>query len=327
MKRLIISVLVVSLIASASLGFGWIWVQSKLQKQGPLMEAIEIVIEPGSGLGRIARQLESASVIDSARLFRLHTQISGFSSQLKAGEYHFMAGISSDDVLTKLVSNDVLVRFITVPEGLTSSQLIELISAAEGLEGDITQPFQEGTLLPETYGFSRGETRDALIARMAEQMKLTVQDLWLSRADDLPLQTPLEAVILASIIEKETALPSERSRVAAVFINRLNRGMRLQSDPTVAFGASAQGYLGRPLRRSDLESETPFNTYKILGLPPGPICHPGRDALVAALNPASSDELYFVAEGSGGHVFAKTLAEHNRNVAKWRRIQKQQGSR
>ena len=327
MKRLLIAVLAAIAVTTISASAGWMWLQSQIQMPGPLAENIELIIEPGAGLNRIARELKEASVIKSATVFRLHARFSGFAGQLKAGEYRFRAGVSAADALAKLVTNDVVVRFVTISEGLTSTQIVDVIRAANGLSGEISESFAQGTLLPETYGFSRGETRTNLIRRMSQQMDRTVTGLWLSRADGLPFDTADEAIALASIVEKETAIAAERGRVAAVFVNRLKRGMRLQSDPTVAFGVDASGPLGRRLRRSDLDRETPYNTYKIPGLPPGPICHPGRDALAAVLNPTPTEDLYFVADGSGGHAFAKTLAEHNRNVARWRRVQRSRGDR
>lgn len=327
MTRLLIALAVVIALSAVGLGGGWLWLQSEIRQPGPLTTATEIVIEPGSGLNRIARQLQREQVIQSALLFRIHARLAGFASQLKAGEYRFDQRVPAGDVLAKLVANDVIVRFVTIPEGLTSAQIRSIIEAAPGLSGALPDAIGQGTLLPETYGYTRGETRAALFSRMNRQLTETIDDLWLDRAGNLPLDTREDAIILASIVEKETAVASERPRVAAVFVNRLKRGMRLQSDPTVAFGVDPSGPLGRPLRRSDLGGETPYNTYKISGLPPGPICHPGRDALAAVLNPAPTNDLYFVADGSGGHAFAETLAEHNRNVARWRQIQRERGMR
>ena len=327
MKYVLAAAIAAALLGVAALAGGWMWIQTRIQAPGPLTQDVILIVEPGSGLNRIADQLERGGVIRSAIEFRIHARLAGYASQLKAGEYRFALRASAGDVLAKLVANDVVIRFLTIPEGLTTAQIIDLLKAADGLVGDTPRDITQGTLLPETYGYSRGETRAALIRRMASSTDRTLQDLWLDRADDLPLHTPEDAVILASIVEKETAVASERGRVAAVFINRLKRGMRLQSDPTVAFGIDPTGPLSRPLRRSDLESETPYNTYRINGLPPGAICHPGRDSLIAVLNPAPTQDLYFVADGSGGHAFAETLSEHNRNVAQWRRIQRERGER
>jgi len=306
---------------------GWAWLQSLMQAPVPIKIEKTVVVVSGSGLNRIANQLEREGVIGSALAFRFYARLAGFAPQLKAGEYRFSPGSTARDVLAKLVTNDVVVRFLTIPEGMTTEQIVSLIKVAEGLVGDVPRNIPQGALLPETYGYSLGETRSALVGRMTEALSVTIDDLWLDRAEGLPFDTRDEALVLASIVEKETAVAKERSRVAAVFVNRLRRGMRLQSDPTVAFGIESAGPMGRPLRRADLDDETPFNTYKIDGLPPGPICHPGRESIAAALNPAQTRDLYFVADGSGGHAFAETLSDHNRNVARWRQIQRQRGER
>ncbi|MEQ9445399.1 MAG: endolytic transglycosylase MltG [Rhodospirillaceae bacterium] len=311
----------------ASIGGGWMWLQNQVQSPGPLKNSKEVVIAAGAGLGQIATQLQRDGIIDSDLVFRIQARITGLAGQLKAGEYRFSAGASVSQILAKIVAHDVIVRFLTIPEGLTSSQILQLVESADGLTGPAPSNIPDGTLLPETYGYERGETRAALVQRMAAAMSQALEDLWLGRAADLPFDSPQEALILASIVERETSVPSERARVAAVFVNRLNRGMRLQSDPTVAYGVDPSGPLGRPLRRSDLDRETPYNTYQIPGLPSGPICHPGRESIAAVLSPAQTDDLFFVADGSGGHAFAKTLREHNRNVAAWRRIQRERGDR
>jgi len=216
-------------------------------------------------------------------------------------------------------------RFITIPEGLTSIEIFDLVSAAKDLSGELTVTAAEGSLMPETYSVTLGATRDAFVTRMAVAADAAKAELWPERAPDLPFDTWEEAVTLASIVEKETGVAAERGKVAGVFINRLRIGMRLQSDPTVIYGITqGSGPLGRKLRRSDLDTDTPYNSYTRAGLPPGPICNPGRAALKAVLNPVETDAFYFVADGTGGHAFARTLAEHNRNVAKWRKLQKQQ---
>jgi UPF0755 protein len=315
------------LLGLAAVGGGWVWLQNQVQSPGPLTRTKEVVIAPGSGLGQIAAQLQRDGVIDSDLVFRVQARLTGLSGQLKAGEYRFDPGESVSETLTKIIAHDVVVRFLTIPEGLTSAQIVQLVETAEGLTGPAPTDIADGTLLPETYGYERGETRAALVRRMEAEMSRVLEDLWLGRGPDLPFDSPYEALILASIVERETSVPLERSRVAAVFVNRLNQGMRLQSDPTVAYGVDPTGPLGRPLRRSDLDGETPYNTYIISGLPPGPICHPGRDSIAAVLSPAQTEDLFFVADGSGGHAFAKTLREHNRNVAAWRRIQRERDER
>ena len=327
MKRLLVIFSVVVAVGLAALAGGWLWLSAHIQATGPLTEETFVVVEPGSGLGTVALQLQNAGIIQSDFTFRLHARLSGYAAQVKAGEYRFEPGVSPGAVLAKVVAHDVVVRFITIPEGLSSFQIADLIAAADGLTGDFSRTFKDGTLLPETYGYERGESRAALVRRMEMALDRTLADLWAGRAPDLPIDSPKDALILASIVEKDTSVADERPRVAAVFVNRLKRRMRLQSDPTVAYGVDPSGPLRRPLRRSDLDGDTPYNTYKISGLPPGPICHPGRDSIAAVLNPASIRDLYFVADGSGGHAFAETLAAHNRNVAQWRRIQRERGER
>nr|MBC8159484.1 endolytic transglycosylase MltG [Alphaproteobacteria bacterium] len=235
------------------------------------------------------------------------------------------APISRREVLALLNSGKTVVRRLTVVEGTPAAETIALLNAVDGLSGDIERQPDEGELLPETYHFSFGDSRAEVVDRMAGAMKRTLAELWPGRAPDLPLKNQREAVVLASLIEKETGQADERARVAAVFVNRLKRGMRLQSDPTVVYALTeGKGELGRTLTRADLKTPSPFNTYVIKGLPPGPICNPGRESLVAALHPANTKELYFVADGTGGHLFAGNLAQHNRNVARWRKIRKQQ---
>ena len=228
------------------------------------------------------------------------------------------------DILKILTEGEVYVRRITFAEGLSSAEILDMVGAAEGLEGDLPESLPEGSLLPETYHYVRGDTRGDLLARMRAARDAALDELWTERAEGLPVESKEEAVILASIVEKETALADERPQVAAVFLNRLKRGMPLQSDPTVVYGLT-QGKepLGRALTYDDLRSETAYNTYVIPRLPPGPIANPGRAAIAAVLNPADVSFLYFVADGTGGHAFANTLEEHNRNVANWRKIQKQ----
>ena len=327
MKRLLTVFTAAVVLGAVCIAGSWLWLESRIQTPGPLREDVIVVVEPGFGLGVIAAQLRQAGVLESDLVFRLHARLSGFAGQLKAGEYRFSPGESPGSVLAKIVAHDVVDRFLTIPEGLTSAQIATLIESADGLTGATPDSFSEGMLLPETYGYERGESRAALVRRIEDSLTTTLEDLWEDRAFDFPFDSPEEALILASIVEKETSVPSERPRVAAVFVNRLKRNMRLQSDPTVAYGVDPSGPLGRSLRRSDLDGETPYNTYKISGLPPGPICHPGRDAIAAVMNPAPTKDLFFVADGSGGHAFAGTLAEHNRNVAHWRRIQRERGER
>ncbi len=293
---------------------------------GPLDATKRVVIAAGTGLEGIAGQLHDAGVISEPLVFRLGAKLTDRATRLKAGEYEFAPGVTMRGVLDKLNAGETVVRRLTVPEGLTSAEVVALIEGAEGLEGEVPELPAEGSLLPETYHYAWGDDRADLIARMRAAMQAAVEELWAGRAEGLPLATPREAVILASIVEKETGVDGERPLVASVFLNRLERGMRLQSDPTVVFALTeGAGPLDRALTRADWQVEHPYNTYRIDGLPPGPIANPGRAALAAVLDPAESDYLYFVADGSGGHAFATTLAEHNRNVAKWRRIRDGRG--
>jgi UPF0755 protein len=314
-------------VMGAALGGAYLWFTRAVLVPGPLPQATTVLIASGSGLGGISRQLESAGVVTHARLFELEARRSGHARALKPGEYRFDPGISIANALDKIVRHDVVVRFVTIPEGLVTAEIRQILGEAEGLTGEVTAAVQDGDLLPETYRYEWGDTRAAVVGRMRAARDQALAALWAGRANDLPVSTPQEAVILASIVEKETGVASERPRVAAVFINRLRRGMKLQSDPTVIYGiAPAAGTLDRAITRADLDAPNPFNTYFVTGLPPSPICHPGRAALAAVLNPLQSDELYFVADGTGGHAFAATLDEHNKNVARWRKIEREKAA-
>lgn len=316
-KAASILLVVAVVVAAATAYFGY----RHYQKPGPLASETTLIVESGSGVAAIARQLEEAGVIADARLFQAAARLTEQAPKLRAGEYRFEAGISLEETLAKLTSGDTVVRKVTIPEGLTSAETVKLIEDTEGLSGEIAEVPPEGTLLPETFHFTYGDSRAGLIERMRADMQAALEELWKQRDENLPISTPEEAVILASIIEKETAVDSERPQVASVFVNRLNRGMPLQSDPTVIYALTeGKGPLGRDLTRADWKLESPYNTYQTTGLPPGPIANPGRASLRAALQPAKTDYLYFVADGSGGHAFAKTLNEHINNVNAWKRI-------
>ena len=300
-----------------------IWVRDSFHSPGPLESEATLVLDQGLGLAAIADRLAERGVIRDSLIFKIGVRLAGTHQGLRAGEYSFPPGISAHGVMSRLVAGRTVARRLTVPEGLTSVVVVRLVARAQGLDGPAPAPPEEGSLLPETYHYEHGDSRAGVVLRMTDALAETIAELWPRRAEALPYASPREAVILASIVEKETALPEERRRVAAVFVNRLRRGMRLQSDPTVAYGlTSGQAPLDRPLTRADLQTPSPYNTYLIDGLPPGPIANPGRESIEAVLDPIQSEELYFVADGTGGHAFARTLAEHNRNVARWRKHQR-----
>ena len=267
----------------------------------------------------MAAKLQEAGIIDSALAFRIDAHIQSKIEGLKAGEYQFLPHMSIMDVIALLQSGKTYQHKITIPEGLMSVEIVNLLNKEPVLTGKIDPVPPEGSLLPETYKFSYGDTRQSVINRMKKSMRDTLDSLWQTREPGYLLSQE-ETVVLASIVEKETGIAAERPHIAAVFENRLRIGMRLQSDPTIIYGIT-QGYpLGRRIKQSEIEARTPFNTYVIAGLPPQPICNPGKDSLAAVLNPADSRDLYFVADGTGGHVFASNPEEQARNVAKWRRI-------
>lgn len=311
------------LVVVAALG-GGISLERSFKAPGPHTEEILVLVPRGSGLSDTALRLETDGVVHSASHFALGSWLRGGSRSLKAGEYVIPAGASMEEIYDTIRSGAVLQRKILIPEGSTAAEVAEVLAENPFLAGPVPDLPPQGALAPDTYFFIRGESRDALLDRMRRAQDRILEELWAQRSTELPFATPWEALILASIIEKETAVAEERRLVASVFVNRLRKGMRLQSDPTVIFGLTAgRKPLDRPLTRKDLNLDSPYNTYRFRGLPPGPICNPGRASVEAALHPKESEFLYFVADGSGGHAFARTLDEHNRNVANWRRIQRQ----
>ncbi len=315
------SFLALILVAAAAAAF---WFESASTAPGPLEEPATVVVPSGSGLQIIADELRAEGVIDSPMVLLLRARWRGEGHRFKAGEYAFEPGISVDQVIDMMVAGRTVVHRITLPEGWTSAQIAELIAADDVLSGELAAVPPEGSLLPETYHFERDEDRNALVARMTTAMDATLAELWAARADGLPFETPEEALVLASIVEKETGVAAERPHIAGVFVNRLKLGMPLQSDPTVIYAITdGQVLLDRPLSRADLKTDSPYNTYVVRGLPPGPIANPGRDAIAAVLQPMETKDLYFVADGTGGHAFAETLAQHNRNVAAYRALQNQ----
>jgi UPF0755 protein len=290
---------------------------------GPLAaDKVVMIVREDDG-GGIADQLERAGVIDSAMWFNILTLLDGNRGALKRGEYAFKAGISTNEIENELIAHHVVRYKLTIPEGLTSEQIVDRLREDPVLIGEVREPPREGSLMPDTYYFERGDTRLSILSRMAKIEARTVEEVWKERSQDLPIKSPGEMVTLASIVEKETGKPEERPRVAGVFVNRLEKHMRLESDPTIVYGlALGKGTLGRSITRADLNQSTPYNTYIIEGLPPGPICNPGKAALEAVAKPARSRDLYFVADGTGGHAFAETLDQHQKNVAHWRQIEK-----
>lgn len=296
---------------------------SQFVGEGPLPERTEVVVPRGS-LKKIADFLHKQGIIASPSIFVLGVRASGNTHKIKSGEYSIPRRASAKMVMDILVSGQTYIRRVVIPEGLTSAQIVEILNNAKGLVGIISQTPKNGTLLPETYHYSYGDTKEGIIVRMQNAMKRVIDAEWEKRADNLPLKSKQEAIILASIVEKETSKDAERAMVAGVFINRLNKKMRLQSDPTVIYAVTdGRLDLNRSLKKKDLKIQHPYNTYVIPALPAGPIGNPGKEAIKAVLNPAQTDALYFVATGRGGHAFAKTLKEHNKNIQNWLKVLRQ----
>jgi UPF0755 protein len=280
-----------------------------------------VILKPGSGVSEIASELARDGVIRSSSLFVIAAKVGGAGKHMRAGEYEFPSHASMALIMQKIRKGDIVRHWITIPEGYTSEAAVEVLTDSDVLTGSAPVP-AEGAILPETYEVRRGDDRGAVLQRMMTARDDLLKALWAQRQPGLPFQSPEQAMTMASIVEKETGLASERPRVAAVFINRLEKGIRLQTDPTVIYGLTQGKPLGRGLRESELQQPTPYNTYLINGLPPGPICNPGRASIAAVLDPPHTTELYFVASGTGGHVFASTLDEHNTNVAHYRQVER-----
>ncbi len=290
-----------------------------MKAPGPLPSAIAFVV-PHQGLEALSQTLADAHIIADPSIFRWGAWLTRTNGALHAAEFAFPAGASVDDVLRTLRTAKPVQHRVTIPEGLTVIEITAILNHAEAASGPVPS-FGEGEFFPDTYQFEHGMTRADLVAGARTRMTQILNEEWSNRDAGLPLTSPAQALTLASIVERETALPEERPHVAAVFLNRLRLGMKLESDPTVVYGASnGQGKLDRSISHADLALATPFNTYVIQGLPPGPIASPGRASIHAVLHPAPSEDLYFVANGSGGHSFAATLAQHDKNVAKWRKL-------
>jgi UPF0755 protein len=316
------AVMTLLLILAVSAGYVVYIGKQRFEAPGPLQQDKVVNIPRGSGIRDISDLLTREGVIDQPWIFIGGVLVLKAHEGLKAGEYEFKAHASLSDVVATLSEGKVVVHQISVPEGLTSEQVVARLMDNDVLAGNIDEIPAEGSLLPDTYNFTRGMTRAQLIEHMQHAQARLVQEVWARRAADLPLKTPEQLVTLASLIEKETGKPDERTRIAAVFVNRLKQKMRLQSDPTIIYGlVGGKGTLGRPIMKSEIDQPTPYNTYQIDGLPPGPITNPGRAALEAAANPARTRDLYFVADGTGGHVFAETYEQHEKNVARLRQIE------
>ena len=293
------------------------------RRAGPLDQEKVVLLTREDDDGPIADQLERAGVVENAMMFSIMAMADGQRAALKRGEYKFPSRISMREVEDMLAHHRVVKHKLPVPEGLTSEQIVQRLRDSDLLVGDIKETPREGSLYPDTYVFERGESRNVLLAHMAAEQTRMVAQIWTRRTPDLPIKSPGELVTMASVVEKETGKADERPRVASVFINRLQKHMKLQSDPTIVYGlVFGKGTLGHSITRAELQEATPYNTYFIDGLPPGPICNPGRAAMEAVANPARTRDLFFVADGTGGHAFAETLDQHQKNVAHWRQIEK-----
>jgi UPF0755 protein len=327
--RFINGVFTLVLLTLLVIGGAVLYLNAAIDAPGTLAQSKLVVIPRGEDTQSIADRLEREKIVPSRNLFvaavywlRLSGGGGKGGAQLKAGDYEIKQGASIRSVIETLAEGRTVMVRVTVPEGLTSHQIVERLKADQGLTGDIAAVPPEGSLLPETYSLPRGATRQTALDMMQAAQKKLIETVWAERQDGLPFKTPQEALVLASIVEKETGRNDERDRVAAVFVNRLRQNMQLQSDPTILYGLM-QGRVqwGKPILRSEIRSGTLHNTYVIPGLPPTPICNPGRAAIEATLRPAQTKELYFVADGKGGHVFAETLRDHNANVQRWRQIE------
>lgn len=331
MKKALLSLLVITIATGAAIAGWMVYAINSTAGPGPLPETKIVLVERGMGVSGIGDLLERESVVSSALIFKIVNKIKPDPRPLKAGEYEFTPRISMADALEMMRAGKTYDRKVTFPEGVTSWQIVETLKLLADMSGELPEIPPEGTLLPETYHYIKDEDRAGILGKMKEAMDETLDDAWQGRAADLPFKTKEEALTLASIVEKETGVAAERPKIAGVFINRLKKGIPLQTDPTVIYAMTkgqieteGQGPIGRRLLSADLQYDSPYNTYLYPGLPPGPIANPGKAAIDAVMHPETHDYLYFVADGTGGHVFARTLAEHNANVANWRKIRKTQ---
>jgi UPF0755 protein len=318
---------IITIVLALLLGAGAVYIygKQKIEARGPLQEDKIVNIPARAGMADIADILQREGVIDNNRWAFIGSVIAlKARSELKPGEYAFQKNASLRDVIGTIVEGKVVQHAVTIPEGLTSEQIVARLSDNDIFAGSVREIPREGTLLPETYKFPRGTTRDQVIQRMQQAQKRTLAEIWERRNPDIPIKSPDQLITLASIVEKETGKADERSRVAAVFVNRLRQRIKLQSDPTIIYGlVGGKGTLGRPIKRSEIQQPSPYNTYVVDGLPPGPIANPGRASLEAAANPARTRDLFFVADGTGGHAFSDTYDQHQKNVAKLRAMERQ----
>jgi conserved hypothetical protein, YceG family len=319
MKKVLVFLFLVAVIVAGAIEWGY----AAFKAPGPAAKSgteTIVMIKSGVGLKGVAQALSDGGVILHPEVFQLAVRALHKTAALKAGEYAIPSKASMQDIMNLLVEGKSIVHKVTVAEGLTSQMAFDLVKNDTTLKGPPGAVPAEGSLLPETYLFERGQTRQGLIAKMQKAQKDLIDKLWAERAPGLPIKTKEEALVLASIVEKETGIASERPHIASVFMNRLKIGMKLESDPTIIYGITKGYPIGRRLLASEVHGETPYNTYVITGLPPHPICNPGKDAIAAVLNPAATKDLYFVADGTGGHVFADNIDDQTRNVIKWRKI-------
>lgn len=308
----------------AAIVFGGVvgWGRAQFYAAGPLAEPVLVTVNSGDTLTRVTPRLLEAGAISNTEIFRIGARYSGLASQLKFGEYELPAGASMEEILLVLTSGRSIQYKVTIAEGLTSYEVVQVLLADPVLTGELPTIPPEGSLAPNTYLFGRGATRESIIETMSEAQIDILNAAWIGRMPDHPVQSAEDLLILASIIEKETGVAQEREQVASVFVNRLRLGMRLETDPTVIYGVTlGREVLGRGLRQSELDRETPYNTYKIPGLPPTPIANPGKAAIEAAANPDDTPYIFFVADGTGGHAFATNYEDHKRNVARWRALE------
>ncbi len=339
LKILVSLFLALLMLAAVILGGGYYYAKQQLVAEGPLTVTGEdriVMIPKGASVVSMGSALQEVGAIRDVRRFRLAAKYLKSETQMKAGEFAIPSGASLKDIVDILVEGKSILYPVTIPEGLTSDMILQRLAEMDILTGEVPTDIAEGMMLPDTYMVSRNESRETIVRRMIAAQNTLIDELWASRQDGLPIETKEQALILASIVEKETGLPEERPEVAAVFTNRLRRSMRLETDPTIIYGVCMlhpercnNGRLvdskgnQRGIRRSELDMETGYNTYQIPALPPGPICNPGKEAIAAVLNPPQSKYIFFVADGSGGHAFAATHGEHLRNVANWRQIERE----